>query len=268
MPELPEVETIRRQLARSVIGAELVGGAAHPSAKFSQATAAIGSSIEAVRRRGKYLLLSLQDGRELVIHLGMTGAVELHDGLGFGPDPYTRAWWALQDGRVLAFHDVRRFGRIAVVAAGSYGTLPTLARLGPEPFDPAFAPAQFYLSLAVSRAMVKTQLLSQRPVAGVGNIYADEALWHARVHPACRRVSRPRASRLHQAIVDVLTRGIDAGGTTLRDYRGVDGSRGGNQHQLRCYGREGQPCLRCGATLQRRTCDGRSTTFCPHCQRA
>jgi formamidopyrimidine-DNA glycosylase len=114
---------------------------------------------------------------------------------------------------------------------------------------------------------VKTQLLSQRPVAGVGNIYADEALWRARVHPAVRTISRPAATRLHQAIVEVLTEGIAHGGTTLRDYRTVDGSEGDNQHRLDCYGRAGAPCRRCGAELRRSIVDARGTTSCPVCQR-
>ena len=142
-----------------------------------------------------------------------------------------------------------------------------LAALGPEPFDPDFTAEHLWAGLRGGRSRVKTKLLGQRVVAGIGNIYADEALWHARVNPAARAVTRPAAERLRDAIVDVLRAGIDNGGTTLRDYRTVTGGQGSNQHHLSCYGRWGEPCIRCGTELRRRTIDGRTTTWCPTCQR-
>jgi len=145
--------------------------------------------------------------------------------------------------------------------------LPTLAALGPEPFDPAFTAASLRDAVNRSQTRVKTQLLGQRIVAGVGNIYADEALWRAQVHPASRRLTLPAAGRLRGAIIDVLAEGIDHGGTTLRDYRTVEGREGGNQHRLDCYGRAGLPCPRCGTELKRSVIDGRGTTHCPACQR-
>ena len=181
-------------------------------------------------------------------------------------DPYDRAWWHLDDGARLALRDVRRFGRVAVIGSDA-SALPTLAAIGPEPFDPAFTPEVLWANLRRRSVRVKTNLLSQRPVAGVGNIYADEALWRAGIHPAARAISRPAAARLHAALLEVLTAGIEHGGTTLRDYRGVDGSTGSNQLHLACYGRAGQPCPRCGATLRRSVVDGRGTTHCPLCQR-
>jgi formamidopyrimidine-DNA glycosylase len=266
VPELPEVETIRQALDPLLRGRTVTEAAAHPSPKFSSAPAAVGAEIGAVHRRGKYLLADL-DGPggpwELVVHLGMTGRLGLDlDRQG----PYARAWWALDDGTTLTFRDVRRFGRIAVVPAGDHRALPTLHALGPEPFDPAFTPDGLWRALHSSTARVKTQLLSQRPVAGVGNIYADEALWRAGINPAARRVGRTRAAVLHQAIRDALALGLANGGTTLRDYRTVSGEAGRNQSALACYGRSGQPCLRCGATLRRSVIDGRSTTSCPRCQ--
>ena len=235
------------------------------SAKFASAPEAIGTRIETVDRRGKYLLLALSDQRRLVVHLGMTGQLRVRD-LRAAPDPYVRAWWAFDDGSVLELRDVRRFGRVAVVGADLSG-LPTLAALGPEPFDPTFTDEHLWRAIRASSAQVKTQLLNQRVVAGVGNIYADEALWRAGVHPAARRLSRPAAARLHRAIVDVLTEGIEHGGTTLRDYRTVDGGSGENQHRLDCYGRGGEPCRRCGTELRRTVVDARGTTYCPACQR-
>ena len=265
MPELPEVETVRRGLAPLVSGRRIVEADGHPSPKFRDARAAIGATITGVDRRGKYLMLPLDDGRRLVIHLGMTGQLRVHDAE-HSLDPYVRAWWQLDDDRTLALRDVRRFGRVAVVDDDLTG-LPTLAALGPEPFDPAFDPDALWRSIRSSRSRVKTQLLGQRVVAGVGNIYADEALWRAGIHPGSRTLSQAGASRLHPAIVAVLLEAISHGGTTLRDYRTVDGGSGENQHHLDCYGRAGQPCARCGTELRRIVVDARGTTFCPACQR-
>jgi formamidopyrimidine-DNA glycosylase len=281
MPELPEVETVRRQLEPWLLGAVVTEGWSFPSPKFTDAPAATGARITAVGRRGKYLLIGLdgpadQPARELVVHLGMTGRVSVRPAspaLGgamaaTGPDDaYLRARWHLADGRSLDFHDVRRFGRIAVVPAGEYGRLPTLAELGPEPWDPEFDGTSLRTYVHARRRFVKTLLLSQRPVAGVGNIYADEALWRAEVHPQARRLTRAQADRLAEAVREVLTEGVANGGTTLRDYRDAEGAEGENQHHLDCYGRGGEPCNRCGAELRATVVDARGTTFCPVCQR-
>lgn len=265
VPELPEVETIRRQLAPRVRGRRIVEADAHESAKFAPAAGAAGARIDDIGRRGKYLLFALDDDRELVVHLGMTGALRVLEDP--PADPYVRARWRLDDGSTLVYRDVRRFGRIAVVPRGEYTSLPTLAAQGPEPFGDEFTPDRLWRALRASSARLKTQLLSQRPVAGVGNIYADEALWRAGINPAARTITRPQAARLHEAIVHVLAQGIDNGGTTLRDYVDADGDRGENQHALSCYGRHDEPCLRCGTALRRRVLDARGTTWCPVCQR-
>ena len=265
MPELPEVETVRRGLEPVLVGRRFLDSGAHPSAKFNAAPGVIGRTVRSVDRRGKYLLVGLDDGRRLVVHLGMTGQFRVRTEPG-AEDPHVRAWWLLDDGRTLEFRDVRRFGRIAIVGDDLSG-LPTLAALGPEPFDPAFDADDLWRGVNRSQIRVKTQLLGQRLVAGVGNIYADEALWRARVHPASRRITRPAAHRLHDAIIDVLAEGIEHGGTTLRDYRTVEGGEGSNQHRLDCYGQAGQPCTRCGTVLQRSIVDARGTTHCPRCQR-
>ncbi|MCU1454453.1 MAG: mutM [Acidimicrobiales bacterium] len=266
MPELPEVETVRLGLVPLVTGRRIVDAGSHPSAKFASAPDAIGPTVTDVTRRGKYLLLELDDARHLVIHLGMTGQLRIR-GPQHAGDPYVRAWWELDDGSVLELRDVRRFGRVAVVPVDDHRALPTLAGLGPDPFDEAFTPALLWSGLRASRLRVKTQLLQQRVVAGVGNIYADEALWLAQVNPAARTVTRAQAERLHAALREVLAAGIANGGTTLRDYRAVSGASGTNQHFLSCYGRAGEPCLRCGVELRRRVLDGRGTTWCPTCQR-
>ena len=273
MPELPEVETIRRQLDLRLQGRVVLEAGSHPSAKFTPAMEAIGTTLLGARRRGKFLLLPTDNDRELVVHLGMTGA------LGFRPaataghdDPYLRAWWRLSPStaggdELLRFVDVRRFGRIRFVAAGDYRSIPTLANAGPEPFDDDFDGRAFWERLRGSRRKIKTQLLSQRPIAGVGNIYADEALWLAQINPRLTRLGLERATLLLDAIRDVLTAGIDNGGTTLRDYRNVDGAAGDNQRTLAAYGRAGEPCLRCGTILRSATVDARTTTWCPRCQR-
>jgi formamidopyrimidine-DNA glycosylase len=265
VPELPEVETVRRQLEPRLVGRRITDAWGHPSGKFASAPLAVGPSVEGVGRRGKYLLTSLDDGRELVVHLGMTGQLRFRNG--DGPDPYVRAWWSLDDGAVLEYRDVRRFGRIGVVPVGEYASLPTLAAQGPEPWDPALDAGGLWRRLRRSNVRIKTQLLSQRPLAGVGNIYADEALWRAGIHPGRRAISKAEAERLLVALREVLEQGIANGGTTLRDYRSVDGGSGRNQLELGCYGRAGEPCLRCGTVLRRSVVDARGTTHCPTCQR-
>ena len=275
MPELPEVETIRRQLEPRLTGRLVTEAGSHPSGKFTPAREVTGARITGTRRRGKYLLLATGDGRELIVHLGMTGSLTLASEPDLD-DPYLRAWWQLdttgraaapQPAETLLFTDVRRFGRIRVVPAGDYRTIGGLAAAGPEPFDPAFDGRQFWRLLQRSRRKLKTQLLSQRPIAGVGNIYADEALWLAGINPRATRLSQARAASLLDAIRHVLSQGIDNGGTTLRDYRDLDGGRGDNQRALAAYGRRGQPCLRCGELLRSAVIDARTTTWCPGCQR-
>jgi len=262
VPELPEVETIRRELAPLVVGRHVVTAGSHPSSKFAPVRDLPGATIAAVDRRGKYLLFGLDRDRQMVVHLGMTGVLRS----GRTEDPYVRAWWTFGDGTTIEYRDVRRFGRIAVVPDGDHRSLPTLHRLGPEPLSAQFTPDGLWREMRSSSLRVKTQLLNQRVVAGVGNIYADEALWRAGIDPASRRLTRRQAELLHEAICVVLSAGIANGGTTLRDYRTVMGAAGRNQLHLSCYGRAGQPCRRCRTELERRILDGRGTTWCRHCQ--
>jgi formamidopyrimidine-DNA glycosylase len=277
MPELPEVETVRSQLAPRLLGRTVVEADSHPSAKFLPARSITGRRFTTDDRRGKFLLFGLDDDRELIVHLGMTGQLRIREQDRSGnsrpddstadDDAYLRAWWALDDGETLEFVDVRRFGRIRVVPSGDYRSLPTLHSAGPEPFDPDFDGAAFHALLTKSKRKLKTQLLSQRPIAGVGNIYADEALWIAKINPKATRISPERAELLLQAIREVLAKGIDNGGTTLRDYRDAEGRSGDNQNSLAAYGRSGLPCLRCDAPLRSAVIDARTTTWCPACQR-
>ena len=266
MPELPEVETIRRQLEPLIVGRRLGAAWAFPHPKFEGALDVGPATVEGVDRRGKYLLIGLDDDRELVVHLGMTGSLRVRPPGDVGDD-YVRAWWALDPGRgaeALEYRDVRRFGRLAVAEGGRYAG--TLAVQGPDALDPSLDAETFWRSLRASRRAVKTQLLSQRPIAGVGNIYADEALWRAGVNPARRSVTRAEAAALLVALRDVLTGSLRHGGTTLTDYRDVAGREGRNQQRLEVYGQAGLPCPRCGTELRSRVLGGRTSTWCPACQ--
>jgi formamidopyrimidine-DNA glycosylase len=266
VPELPEVESVRRQLDPQLTGRRVVEVWSDPlpsvPREFHDLDRLVGRTILAVGRRGKFLIAPLDEGLELVMHLGMTGAFRFDIS-----DPYVRARAWLDDGRELSFRDPRRFGRMAVVDAGDYSSLPTLAFLGPEPLSEEFDPADFARFLQRSKAPVKSILLSQRAVAGVGNIYADEALWVARIHPLSRHVGMRRAALLHAAVREVLEAAIEREGTTFRDFRMVDGTSGRNAGFLIAYGREGQPCPRCSTPLRKIFLGGRGTTYCPHCQR-
>lgn len=266
MPELPEVESVRRQLDPELSGRTIteVWTDPHPALvrEFYDVERAGGRKVLEVARRGKFLICPLDEGLELVMHLGMTGSFSFSS-----HDAYTRAWLALDDGRTLYFRDVRRFGRMAVVNAGQYAAIPTLAMLGPEPLSDEFDPELFAVALARTASPVKSFLMSQKPVAGVGNIYADEALWLARIHPASRHVGRRRALALHAAIRTVLADSIEREGTTFRDYVMVNGESGRNAAWLVAYGRAGRPCARCGTSLKKIVLGGRGTTYCPKCQR-
>jgi formamidopyrimidine-DNA glycosylase len=266
MPELPEVETIRRALEPRLTGARFIAAETHPSDKFTDAMLAVGTTVTGVGRRAKFLLVGLDNDHELVIHLGMTGAIYLGEPL--DNEKYVRASWELDDGRTLTFDDTRRFGRIRYVRTGDYSSMPTLHNAGPEPFDPSFDGPHLWQAVRNSKRHIKTQLLSQKPVAGVGNIYADEALWLAQVNPAKRSITKAQAAVLAEAITEVMESALANGGTTLRDYKNLDGGEGSNQFQLHCYGRSGSQCDRCATVLRLRVLDARSTTWCPQCQPA
>ncbi len=266
MPELPEVESVRRQLDPELAGRTIAETWSDPiptmPREFHRVELAIGRRIQRVGRRGKFLIAPLDADLELVMHLGMTGAFRFDL-----DDPHVRAWLALDDGRRLCFRDVRRFGRIAVVETGIYDAIPMLAMLGPEPLSDEFDPDVFAWELERTTSPIKPFLLSQRPVAGVGNIYADEALWLARIHPSSRKVGRKRAHELHRAIRETLTRAIEREGTTFRDYQMVNGASGRNASFLVAYGQAGRPCPRCSTPLRKIVLGGRGTTYCPRCQR-
>ena len=279
MPELPEVESVRRQLVPLVTGRTVVGTERdpYPARRIGDVDRALGGRIDAVERRGKFLLLPLAGATpahpsELVIHLGMSGILRVLDAGDpeghVSPTTHVRVRLVLDDGRALVLRDARRFGRVTVVSPGDHAAAaPALASLGPEPLSDDFTVDGLARGLAASSASVKARLLDQRLVAGVGNIYADESLWRAGIHPDARRVGRARAARLHAALRVVLSAAIAREGTSFRDYQLVNGQSGRYLTELDAYGRAGLPCRRCGATLRATVVAQRGTTYCPRCQR-
>jgi len=273
VPELPEVETVRRRIAPLVEGATIAGAEivdprlTRPVSPSLVADALVGERIAAVERRGKYLLWRLESGRTLVVHLRMTGSL-LHFPAGDLPaDAHRRATLALDTGAAVGYRDVRRFGTWELLDDGHLR--PYLAsRLGPEPLAPSFTSARLARIVAGRRAPIKAVLLDQRRIAGIGNIYADEALWRARIHPRrpAGELDAPEIAHLHRAVRAALRRGVELNGSTLRDYVTPDGEGGGMQHEFHVYGRLGDPCDRCGRPIERIVVGGRGTWLCSRCQ--
>jgi formamidopyrimidine-DNA glycosylase len=267
MPELPEVETIRAQLAPRLTGRSLVRveildpRLTRPIDLFEVAEELEGDRVVAVERRGKYLVLRLETGLALLVHLRMTG------GFGFEPGTHERAVLELDDGTRLAYRDIRRFGTWLVLEDAELDPYLT-AKNGPEPLGPRFTSGWLASSLARRRAPLKAVLLDQRVVAGLGNIYADEALWRARLNPLRRAddVDGEEVRRLRRAIRAALRTGIERQGSTLRDYATPSGESGAMQKEFRVYGRDGLPCPRCRTPISKTRVGGRGTWFCPSCQ--
>ena len=283
MPELPEAETIARGLRAPVEGGTITGVSVLHADLVEMEPAALvrgitGAFIEAVGRRGKNVVLRLEGGNHLVVNLGMSGRLlwrpagdpsppPSHPGVVFRlrPAAQTSNPRAAPEGD-LVYHDPRRFGRIRLLRQSAYRTWSR--SLGPEPLSRGFTARRLALELARSRTPLRSWLLDQGKVAGVGNIYASEACHVARLHPAlpASEVDAAGARRLHRAIRRVLAEAVEGGGTTLRDYRTAQGWEGAYQHSLRVYGREGEPCPRCGRPVRRIVFSNRSAFYCPRCQ--
>ncbi|HEY0415964.1 MAG TPA: bifunctional DNA-formamidopyrimidine glycosylase/DNA-(apurinic or apyrimidinic site) lyase [Gaiellaceae bacterium] len=227
-----------------------------------------GEQVERLDRRGKYLVVRLSSGRALVIHLRMTGSLRAAGAEGLEDDAHRRAVVRLDNGSDVAYRDVRRFGTWLLLEPEEVEAYVD-ARVGREPLAEAYRAKHLGERLAGRRAPVKAALLDQRTVAGVGNIYADEALWRARIHPQtpAEALGPEEVKALHRAVRDALRAGIRRQGSTLRDYRLPDGSDGGAQHEFRVYGRGGEPCDRCGTPIDKIRVAGRGTWYCPACQR-
>jgi len=286
MPELPEVESVARSLRRRVLGLRIEAVKAFPprtassrpgrtgwggsgearSAASAPLSELAGRTIDAVGRRGKVLILEC-GGLALLFHLKMSGRfLWSRPGRPRGRHVHLVLRFRGLD-RELHFEDVRKFGLVRCRPLDGLAACPEIRSLGPEPLEiPA---GDFAVRLEARRGRVKSVLLDQSFLAGVGNIYADEALHRAGIHPtaAASRLSRPRADRLRTAVRDVLREAIAAGGSSVRDYRDADGELGSFQDKHRVYGREGEPCLRCGGTIRRAVIGGRSSHYCPRCQK-
>jgi formamidopyrimidine-DNA glycosylase len=293
VPELPEVETIRRDLLPVLKGRTITSAWISPNAprlvqlihpdEFCRSLT--GRTIEDIGRRGKYLLLHLRslrgEGKKegegspkgltsgngqltWIVHLRMTGSLQ-HQPSGCAESPYLRATFALDDGTSLCFVDLRKFGTFWLVD----DTDLVLSKLGPEPLDEAFDVAAFHTLLKRRAAPIKAVLLDQAVLAGVGNIYADESLFLARIDPRkpANKITRPAAQRLHAAVVDILTEAVGDRGSSFSDYVDGRGQEGFHQLKVRVYQRTDEPCLVCHTPIRRVVIGGRSTHFCPNCQK-
>ncbi|MDO4723136.1 MAG: bifunctional DNA-formamidopyrimidine glycosylase/DNA-(apurinic or apyrimidinic site) lyase [Comamonadaceae bacterium] len=271
MPELPEVEVTRQGIAPAITGqriAALVLGKPLRWPLGCAPAALAGRTVQAVRRRGKYLLIELDGPDLLLLHLGMSGSVRILP-LGTPAGPHDHADLVFGHA-LLRLHDPRRFGALVYAPSADAPIVrKLLGRLGVEPLSESFTPAHLAAALRGRRISIKQALLAGQAVVGVGNIYASEALFLAGIdpHTPAGQLRRPRLERLHAAIVQVLSEAVQRGGSSLRDFVASDGSHGHFQLAARVYGRQGQPCPRCGAAIRLSTQGQRSTYHCPRCQR-
>jgi formamidopyrimidine-DNA glycosylase len=270
MPELPEVEVTRLSFADRIAGATIERVRMGKPLRWPlglRSDRLAGRTVQGVRRRGKYLLLDLDQGL-LLLHLGMSGSLSF---AASQPEPGAHDHFDLVTSRgTLRLNDPRRFGAVVYASAeDAHQSLKLLGRLGVEPLGDAFDPAAFHAGLKRRHAAVKQVLLSGDLVVGVGNIYASEALFLAGIRPTARasRISRPRADRLHAAVRDVLARAVAKGGSTLRDFSNAQGESGYFQLEAMVYGREGEPCRICATPVKSIRQGQRVTYFCAHCQK-
>lgn len=272
MPELPEVEHAARTLGEQIAERRIVGVTkldwermieTPPAERFVELLR--GRIVLAAGRRAKWLLLTLDEGWTLALHLRMSGAITVH-GPTAQPDTHTHLVLLLDDGRQVFFHDTRKFGRARLLDADGMAALD--AAHGPEPLTATFTPEALAAIVRARRTPIKQLLLDQKAIAGIGNIYADEALWLARLHPqrASNSLDSVEVARLHAGIRKVLLSGLAHGGSTLRNYRNSYGERGANQDHFNVYDQEGKPCPRCSTPIVRIVIAQRGARFCPACQ--
>jgi formamidopyrimidine-DNA glycosylase len=274
MPELPEAETIARDLDGKVCGARIVSTTVlhddilAPLLRAGRLRRSVkGRRIQGVSRRGKNVVIELDGDVRVMINLGMTGRVITSDSPRAAELRHNAVRFGLEDGRTLIFDDARRFGRVDLLDSDAWSA--RTAELGVEPLSADFTLDYLRAATRASITPIRNWLLDQRRVAGVGNIYANEALFRAGVRPTRRahRLTRAEAGRLRDALRDVLSEAIEARGTTIDDYRDGSGEAGAFQTRLQAYGRDGMTCVRCGATMKRIVLSNRSAFYCPGCQR-
>ncbi len=265
MPELPEVETIVRELRGAITGKTLSRFSVFDTKRIARPRLALPQKVVAVKRHGKFIVCETEGDMRCLVHLRMTGELLFEDKKPISPrQKHERAAFSFSDGSMLRFLDVRRFGTIDWHHAKK-----VLPVLGPDPLSKKFTPEILRSVLDNSSRVIKSALLDQQIVAGIGNIYADESLWLAKIHPRHKAGSLlpHEATKLVRSIKQVLREGIKKGGFTLRDYRRIDGSFGHYQKSRKAYDREGLQCFRCRAKIKRIKIGGRSSYFCPRCQR-
>ncbi|MDV7745084.1 DNA-formamidopyrimidine glycosylase [Enterococcus mundtii] len=273
MPELPEVETVRKGLEKLVKNKKIKNVQVlwpriieQPEVPIFEATL-IGETIESIGRRGKFLIFHLSH-YEMISHLRMEGKYQYFE-KEEPIDKHTHVIFTFEDGSQLRYHDVRKFGRMTIVEKGSSNTYKGILKLGPEPLPDLFLLKDFTEGLQKSHKAIKPLLLDQKLVTGLGNIYVDEALWEAKIHPEQPADSlRPKEIKLlRQAIIDVLSRAIEAGGTTIRSYLNALGESGSFQVALHVYGQTGEACVRCQTPIVKTKVAQRGTHYCPTCQK-
>jgi len=275
VPELPEVETIVRELAPRLEGAKIARARLAKTDVLRRVSkprllrTLRGNAFEQVSRRAKHAVFRLASGHRLVVQPRMTGSLVVHErSLSRAEAKYAVLTCTLDDGRLFVYRDVRRLGTVWLLDEKGWAAY--TGRIGPEPLDETFTPFVFAERLAGTRAAIKKAIMDQRRIAGVGNIYANEALFDAGIDPSkpTSKLSLEEFARLHEAVTGVLERAVDASGTTVRDYRTGTGEEGRFQFELKVYGRGGEACVRCGRRLvTTHAIDLRATTFCPRCQR-
>jgi formamidopyrimidine-DNA glycosylase len=272
MPELPEVETTRRGLEPHVVGRRITKVTVHRRDLRTPIPMRLEESLKgaemlAVRRRAKYLLIDLNTGETLLVHLGMSGSLVV-----VSPDDYVcrthnHVVIQLDNGNLVVFHDPRRFGVVELIEKGGEATHPSLKNLGPEPFSKEFSTAYLARQLARRKGPIKPVLMDQKLVVGVGNIYASEALYFCGIQPSSpAREAADKSAKIIKAIRATLQAAIDSGGSTLRDYVGAQNEEGYFQHHFQVYARDGHPCFSCSTMIEMSTHAGRSTYWCPQCQ--
>jgi formamidopyrimidine-DNA glycosylase len=273
MPELPEVEVLRRSLEPLLPGdvierVRVSNAALREPIRTRQLARVAGSRVVGLRRRSKYLLIDLSGGKTVAIHLGMSGRLTLVPATA-PREEHEHVAFELRSGRRLRLRDPRRFGLVLALPTAGLESDPHFASLGVEPLEAGFSGEVLRLAAVLRRGPIKSFLMDARVVVGVGNIYASETLFAARVHPlrSVGRIAPATWERLAEAAVAVLRRAIGEGGTTLNDFADGLGRSGYFQVSLAAYGREGEPCPRCGAAIRRLVQAGRSTYYCPRCQR-
>ena len=273
MPEMPEVEIIRRYLDTQVAGKTIMNLDIRlprmikwPDVEGFRALVT-GRTIKSMNRRGKYLLMELDNDSKVVFHLRMTGRL-VYEPTGDTSDHHARVIFHLQDGASLVYGDTRTLGTIHGLKPQESGMLKGLAEMGPEPLSAEFTAEYLYKTAKQRKVAIKSFLLNQKYIGGIGNIYADEALFLARIHPMrpANSLTQAECSSLWESVNKVIAAGIADGGTTFRDYQNGEGGKGSHQEHLYVYGRKGEQCRNCGAVIERITVGGRGTHFCPNCQ--